>query len=229
MPRDRRRRSLWMKRRRCGAFLEGDVSEREPSRGVELGRVGGEHLRAAGVHDVPQRHIGMPCREAHRGRASHHQRRVERLGGAQAKFLLHFARGRGSRMFARLDMTTSRQPQARILVIDEQDVFRIDHRAVGHEMLGWCGRFGHAVEVRARVEPGKRVGEVRLLESIERRNGRELRADRCSHGPHRSYPWSRRPTAAKNSATLASASTIVSTANSGNRFDMSQLAQRQVV
>jgi len=67
-------------------------------------------LLPAGLHDVPEGHIRVPCRQADGGGAGDHERRRDCLGRGQAQLFLELTQHRGARMLARLHMAAGGQP-----------------------------------------------------------------------------------------------------------------------
>lgn len=91
----------------------------EPLHAIELFGIELDWSVTVPVEDVPERYIGMACREAHCFGDGEHQWRCGSFFEFELEFFRQLTHHRHSRMFARLDMPTRGQPELRLLVIHE--------------------------------------------------------------------------------------------------------------
>ena len=84
--------------------------EVKPSHGVELVDIPPKHPTTIFVHNIPKRHIGMSGGQTYSGATGDHQRRLQLMFQFDSEFFSQLASHRGSRMFARFDMSACRQP-----------------------------------------------------------------------------------------------------------------------
>lgn len=82
-------------------------------------------LRRA-LHDIPQRDVRVTRGEPNCRRAGDHQWLADLIFRINAQLLSQFAPDRVSRMFARFNMTSGRQPELRRAMIDEENVIVSD-------------------------------------------------------------------------------------------------------
>jgi hypothetical protein len=81
-----------------------------------------------------------------------------------------------------LDMSARWEPQARVLVVDQEEPIRIHNDEIRHKVLWWRRGFCYAENVGARIDPGQSVGQVLALKCVERFNRHKFGPDLFSHG-----------------------------------------------
>jgi hypothetical protein len=72
-----------------------------------------------GADDIPQRYIYMAKGRTYGRCASNHQRFRDAMSRNKPQFLMEFARYSFSRVLARLDMTSGREPELCVFVVHE--------------------------------------------------------------------------------------------------------------
>jgi hypothetical protein len=102
----------------------------EPLNAMELPGIEFHGYSAVRSNHVPERNVRMPCGDSHCLGRSQHEWRIERIDEIEPEFLSQLARRRVSRMFARLDVASRRQPESSILVIDQQHMLAIHNDKV---------------------------------------------------------------------------------------------------
>ncbi len=73
-------------------------------------------------------------------------------------------------MFIRLDVAAWWKKQARVHVINQQDIVVIEKDDIRHQMTRRSGRFRSSKDIVRALEPPERVGDVFSLQCIQRRD-----------------------------------------------------------
>jgi hypothetical protein len=128
-----------------------------PADGVELAGVRAQFLIAGAGQDVPEADVRVSVVLPDRTRDGQKDRRPRQTRIAQTKLFLDLP-PRGQRgVLIDLDVTTRRQPQPGVDVVDEQDPpVRGDRHDVGHQVLRRGRRLDPAEHVVRARQPGQR-------------------------------------------------------------------------
>lgn len=149
--------------------LQREAIKIEPAHRIEFLAIERQITRCVTTKKIPERDIGMSGCGSYRTGHRQEQRIIRKKLRLDPQLFAHLTPHRLPRMLTRLDMSPRRQPQPRLNMINQEQLFllHINENKVGDEMFGGNVRRLQPKQRSTGIDPRKGVGDVICFDGIE--------------------------------------------------------------